>query len=78
MWRQGFDTELDGNAVGDAVDLKTIGFTFDYTLTDNVSIRFSYHSNFIDDDDLDADMLRIQFNYGWNALVENTKQLEHH
>jgi len=78
MWREGFDTELDGNAVGDAVDLKTIGFTFDYTLTDNVSIRFSYHSNFIDDDDLDADMLRIQFNYGWNELVENTKQLEHH
>ena len=78
MWRQGFDTELDGVDVGDELDIKTLGFTFDYMLSDNASIRFSYHSNFIDDDELDADMFRIQFNYGWNALVENTKVLEHH
>ena len=78
MWRQGFDTELDGNDVGDELELKTLGFTIDYTINDNATVRFSYHSNFIDDDELDADMLRFQFNYGWNALVENVKQLEHH
>jgi hypothetical protein len=78
MWRQGFDTELDGDGVGDELDVKTLGFTFDYLLNDNAGIRFSYHSNFIDDDELDADMFRIQFNYGWNALTENVKQLQHH
>jgi len=76
--RQGFDTELDGNSAGDALELSVLGFTFDYMISDNAGIRFSYHSNFIDDDELDADMIRIQFNYGWNALVENVKQLEHH
>jgi hypothetical protein len=78
MWRKGFDTELDGVSAGDELDFKTLGFTFDFFINDNASIRFSYHSNFIDDDALDADMLRIQFNYGWNALVENTKQLGRH
>ena len=78
MWRKGFDTELDGVSAGDELDIKTLGFTFDFIINDNTSIRFSYHSNFIDDDALDADMLRIQFNYGWNALVENVKQLQHH
>jgi hypothetical protein len=78
MWRKGFDAELNGVDMGDELDFKSLGFTFDYILNDNSSIRFSYHSNFIDDDELDADMLRIQFNYGWNALVENTKVLEHH
>jgi hypothetical protein len=78
MWRKGFDTELDGNDVGDELELKTLGFTVDYTINDNSTIRFSYHSNFIDDDELDADMMRLQFNYGWNPLVENVKQLEHH
>jgi hypothetical protein len=78
MWRQGFDTELDGNDVGDELDIKTLGFTIDYIINDNATVRFSYHSNFIDDDELDADMVRFQFNYGWNALMENVKQLEHH
>ena len=76
--RQGFDTELDGNEMGDELDIKTLGCTVAYTINDNASIRFSYHSNFIDDDGLDADMVRFQFNYGWNALVENVKQLQHH
>jgi hypothetical protein len=78
LWRQGFDSELDGNDVGDELKLKTLGFTFDYVLNDNAGIRFSYHSNFIDDNELDADMIRLQFYYGWNALVENVKQLQNH
>jgi hypothetical protein len=78
MWREGFDTEIDGNSAGDELEVMTLGFTVDFHITNNAGLRFSYHSNFIDDDDFDADMLRIQFNYGWNALVENTKVLEHH
>jgi hypothetical protein len=76
--RQGFAMEIDGASAADDLELSTLGFTFDYMINDNAGIRFSYHSNFIDDDELDSDMLRIQFNYGWNALVENVKQLEHH
>ena len=78
MWRKGFDTELDGDSVGDELEIMTLGFTFDFMINDNASVRVSYHSNFIDDDELDADMVRFQLNYGWNALVENVKQLQHH
>jgi hypothetical protein len=78
VWRHGFDSEINGADVGDELEMMALGFTFDYTLNDNSGIRLSYHSNFIDDDDLDADMLRLQFYYGWNALVENTKALGHH
>jgi hypothetical protein len=78
MWREGFDTELDGNDLGDELELMTLGFTMDFQITDNAGLRFSYHSNFIDDDDFDADMVRFQFYYGWSALVEDVKALEHH
>jgi hypothetical protein len=78
MWRNGFKSELNGDDVGDDLDLKTLGFTIDYLVNDNAGLRFSYHSNFIDDDELDADMVRLQFYYGWNALVENVKELERH
>ena len=78
MFRKGMESEINGNKSGEDLDIKTLGFTLDYLVTDNVGLRVSYHSNFIDDNDLDADMMRIQFNYGWNALVENVKMLEHH
>jgi len=78
IWRYGFDSELDGDNVGDELDFKTLGFTLDFTLNDNSGIRFSYHSNFIDDDDLDADMMRIMYYYGWNELMEDVKVLSHH
>lgn len=77
-WRKGFDSELDGDNVGDELDFKALGFTLDFTLNDNSGIRFSYHSNFIDDDDLDADMMRIMYYYGWNELLEDVKVLSHH
>jgi hypothetical protein len=78
MWRNGFKSEINGDDAGDDLDLKTLGFTIDYMVNDNAGLRFSYHSNFIDDDEMDADMLRLQFYYGWNALVENVKELEQH
>jgi hypothetical protein len=78
MWREGFDTEIDGNDEGDELKIMTLGFTVNFQINDNSGLRFSYHSNFIDDDDFDADMIRFQFYYGWNALVENVKALEHH
>jgi hypothetical protein len=78
MFRKGMESEINGDKSGEDLDIKTLGFTLDYLVTDNVGLRVSYHSNFIDDKDLDADMMRIQINYGWNALVENVKMLEHH
>ncbi len=57
------DAELDGVDMGDELDFKSLGFTFDYILNDNASIRFSYHSNFIDDNDLDVmERVRRVFN----------------
>jgi hypothetical protein len=78
VWRKGFDAEINGDDAGEKLDLKALGFTVDYVINDNASLRFSYQSNFLDNDELEADMLRIQFTYGWNELLENVKVLEHH
>ena len=78
MWREGFDSEIDGNSVGEKLKIMTLGFTGDVQITDNFGFRCSYHSNFIDDDDFDADMIRFQFYYAWNDLLENVKALTHH
>ena len=78
MWRDGFGSEIDGSSVGEDLGITTLGFTVDFQITDNFGIRCSYHSNFIDDDDYDADMIRFQFYYGWNVLTENVKALAHH
>ena len=78
VWRQGFGTEINGSDAGDDLELQTIGFTFDWMINDSSGIRVSYHSNFIDDDEIDADMMRIMFYYGWNELLENVKALQHH
>ncbi len=75
LYRQGFQSEINGVEVGDELDIGNFGFTLNFHVTDNVAIRTSYSSNVFGDDDLDTSMLRMQFVYAWHRLSESEKKL---
>jgi hypothetical protein len=77
LYRSGFQSEIDGTAAGDDVDIGTVGFTLNCQLTDNAAIRSSFSSNVFGDDDLETSLIRLQFVYGWNQSNENSKKLQH-
>ena len=62
--------------VGDDVDVGNFGFTFNFQVTDNVTMRTGYSSNVFGDDNLDNSILRMQFVYAWHRATENTKKLQ--
>jgi hypothetical protein len=76
LYRAGFQSEINGIEVGDEVDVGNVGFTLNYQVTDNVTIRTAFSSNVFGDDDLDNSVLRLQFVYGWNPTTENAKRLK--
>jgi len=75
LYRGGFQSEINGDEVGDELNIGNVGFTLSYQLTDNAAIRMSYSSNVFGDDDLDSSIIRLQFVYGWHPVMENTKKL---
>jgi hypothetical protein len=76
LYRGGFQSEIDGDEMGDELNIGDLGFTVNYQLTDNAVIRAGYSSNIFGDSDLDSSLIRIQFVYGWHPLTENTKKLQ--
>lgn len=75
LYRSGFQSEINGIEVGDEVDVGDVGFTLNYQVTDNVTIRTAFSSNVFGDDDLNNSVLRLQFVYGWNPTTESAKKL---
>ena len=75
LYRQGFQSEINGVEVGDELDIGNFGFTLNFHVTDNVAIRTSYSSNVFGDNDIDNSLLRLQFVYAWHQLNENDKKL---
>ena len=75
LYRSGFQSEINGMEVGDDVDVGNVGFTFNFHVTDNVTMRTSYLSNVFGDDNLDSSILKMMFVYGWSPPDENTKKL---
>ena len=75
LYRSGFESEINGNKAGDELDIGSVGFTFNYQITDTTAIRTSYSSNVFGDDNLDTSLIRIQFVYAWHRLTENSKKL---
>jgi hypothetical protein len=75
LYRNGFQTEINGTPMGDDVDVGNVGFTFSFQVTDNFTIRTSYLSNVLGDDKLDNSILKMMFAYGWNRANENAKKL---
>ncbi len=76
LFRQGFQSEINGVELGDEIDIGDFGFTLNFHATDNLSIRTSYSSNVFGDKNLDTSLIRIQFVYGWHRLMENMKKLQ--
>ncbi|MHC4355522.1 MAG: hypothetical protein ACYS0H_22710, partial [Planctomycetota bacterium] len=75
LYRNGFQSEIDGVEAGDDLDVGSLGFTLNYQVSDNFAIRAGYSSNVFGDSDLDTSMLRIQFVFGWHQAMENFKKL---
>jgi hypothetical protein len=75
LYRSGFQSEINGVKLGDELDLGNLGFTLNYQITDNVTMRTGYTSNVFGDDDLDNSILRMQFVYAWHPATENAKKL---
>ena len=63
--------------MGEELNIGDLGFTLNYQVTDNLTLRTSYMSNVFGDDDLDNSVIRIQFVYAWHTLMENMKKLQH-
>ena len=76
LYRSGFQSEINGIEVGEELDIGDMGFTLNYQVTDNVTLRTSYMSNVFGDSGLDNSMLRLQFVYGWHPATENAKRLQ--
>jgi hypothetical protein len=75
LYRGGFESEIDGDNVGDDLDIGNLGLTLNYQVNDNLAIRTGFSSNVFGDDDLDNSMIRIQFVYAWHSATENIKKL---
>ena len=76
LYRGGFQSEIDGLSVGEDLNIGDLGFTLNYQVTDNITMRTSYMSNVFGDSDLHNSVLRLQFVYGWHAATENAKRLQ--
>jgi hypothetical protein len=76
LYRSGFQSEVDGNEVGDELEVGNVGFTLNYQVTDNVTMRTGFSSNVFGDSNLDNSILRLQFVYAWNRDTENSKKLQ--
>ena len=75
LYRNGALAQIDAVEFGEALDILSAGFTLDYSVTDNVGLRVSYHSIVGGDADIDGDMFRINVNFAWHPLLENIKKL---
>jgi hypothetical protein len=75
LYREGFQSKLDGVEVGDELDIGNLGFTLNYTATDNLTIRTGFSSNVFGDSDLESSMVRIQFFFGWHRDFVNMDKL---
>jgi len=80
LYRGGFQSTINGVETGEEIDIGNLGFTLNYTATDNLMIRTTYSSNVFGDNDVDNSILRLQFVYVWHQSSENFKKLKagHH
>lgn len=76
LYRGGFQSKVNGVEVGDELDIGDLGFSFNYQINDNFTIRTGYSSNVFGDSAIDNSMFRLQFVFGWNQANENAKKLQ--
>jgi len=75
LYRNGFQSEINGIDVGSDLEIGDLGFTLNFQVTDNVTLRTSFSSNVFGDNDIDNSMIRLQFVYMWDRAIENIRKL---
>ena len=75
LYQYGFESKLDGSEVGEKLEIGQLGISFNYQITDNITIRTGYSSNVFGDENLETSAIRLQFVYAWNTASENMKKL---
>jgi hypothetical protein len=75
LYQNGFQSKIDGEEVGEKLEIGNVGLTLNYTISDNVTIRTEYSSNVFGDKNLETSVVRLQFVYAWNKATENMKKL---
>ena len=76
LYQNGFQSKIDGDDVGEKLELGNLGFALNYQVTDNVTTRLGFSSNVFGDDNLETSVIRLQFIYAWNPASENMKKLQ--
>jgi hypothetical protein len=75
LYQNGFQSKIDGEEVGEKLEIGNVGFALNYQISDNITIRTSFSSNVFGDENLETSNIRLQFVYGWNQISENMKKL---
>jgi hypothetical protein len=75
LYRNGFQSEIDGVNMGSDIEIGTLGFTLNFSVSDNVAIRASFSSNVFGDSDIETSLIRLQFVYAWDMAIQNIKKL---
>ncbi len=75
LYENGFQSKLDGNELGENLEIGSLGFSMNYHIDDNIMIRTSYSSNVFGNNNLETSVIRLQFVYSWNKAMENFKKL---
>jgi len=75
LYRNGFQSEINGVDLGSDLEIGDLGFSLNFQVTDNVTVRTSFSSNVFGDSDIDNSMIRLQFIYAWDRAIENIKKL---
>ena len=76
LYQNGFQSTIDGNDVGENLEIGNLGFAVNYQVTDNITTRAGFSSNVFGDDNLETSVIRLQFVYAWNPSSENMKKLQ--
>jgi len=75
LYQSGFQSKINGDDMGENLEIGNLGFALNYQISDNITIRTGYSSNVFGDKNLETSVVRLQFVYAWNAASENMKKL---
>lgn len=75
LYRKGFQSEINGIDLGSEIEIGNLGFTLNFSVTDNVTIRTSFSSNVFGNSDIETSMIRLQFVYAWDMAIQNINKL---
>ena len=75
LYRKGFQSEINGIDLGSDIEIGNLGFTLNFSVTDNVTIRTSFSSNVFGNSDIETSMIRLQFVYAWDMAIQNINKL---